>query len=189
MIRIINSSSKMACSLLENLLYWGKSQNSTIPFRPSRLNISDLIKEVTDFHEVSAKLKNIMIINDVIQDLFIFADHDMITTILRNLISNAIKFTPKNGEIRITSSVDANMGLIAITDSGLGISKAQLAKLFRSDKEITKGTSGESGTGLGLMLCKEFAVKNGGDILVKSEQRKGSSFILSLPLPPENLNP
>lgn len=185
MIRIINSSSKMAYSLLENLLFWGKSQNATIPFRPATLNIADLIKEVADFHEVSAKLKNIVIINEAQYDLSVFADHDMVTTILRNLLSNAIKFTPKNGEIRITSSVEDRFAYVTVVDSGLGISKNQLGKLFKQEKEITKGTSGESGTGLGLVLCKEFALRNGGDIIVKSELRKGSSFILSLPLSPE----
>jgi len=184
MIRIINSSSKMAYSLLENLLYWGQSQNSTIPFRPSNLNISDVIKEVVEFHEVSAVLKNINIINNT-ADLSVYGDKDMITTILRNLISNAIKFTSKNGEIKILSEVDSTFAYITVSDTGVGISPEQMKALFISTKEIYKGTLGEAGTGLGLILCKEFALKNGGDITVKSEIKKGSSFILSLPLPAE----
>jgi PAS domain S-box len=182
MIRIINSSSKMAYSLLENLLFWGKSQNASIPFRPNELNLSEIIRDVVEFHEVSSKLKNIMLINDTDPDLSVYADQDMVTAILRNLISNSIKFTPKNGEIRITSEVSNTYCMITVTDSGIGIPKTQLKNLFKPGKEIAKGTSGESGTGLGLILCKEFAIQNGGDISVKSEIRKGSSFILSLPL-------
>ena len=183
MANIINSSSKMAFSLLENLLYWGKSQSSSIPFRPSALNMSEIITEAIEFQEVSAKLKDIAISNNAVPDLMVFADHEMLTTILRNLISNAIKFTPRNGEIKISSSIEAKFGIITVTDTGIGIAPKQLDELFLPNKEITKGTSGESGTGLGLLLCKEFALKNGGDILVKSEVGKGSSFILSLPLP------
>jgi len=182
MMHIINSSSKMAYSLLENLLYWGKSQSSTIPFRPIKLDISDIISEVVEFLEVSAMLKDIIIVNDSASNLFVFSDQDMVTTILRNLLSNAIKFTDKNGQIKISSSIDHKFGIITVTDNGIGIPENELNQLFKSDKEITKGTSGESGTGLGLLLCKEFALKNGGDILVKSEPNKGSSFILSLPL-------
>jgi len=185
MIKIINSSSKTAYSLLENLLYWGKSQNLSIPFRPETFNISVIIKEVVDFHEVSARLKHIEMINNSATDLSVFADRDMVTTILRNLVSNAIKFTHKEGKIVISNSSVEKIGYITVTDSGLGISKTQLNRLFKPTKEISRGTSGESGTGLGLLLCKEFALKNGGDIFVKSEVRKGASFILSLPLPAE----
>jgi PAS domain S-box-containing protein len=183
MIKIINSSSKMAYSLLENLLYWGKSQSSTIQFRPADLNLSDIINEVIEFHNVSAFLKNIAIVNDSPQCIMIFSDIDMVTTILRNLLSNAIKFTPKNGQIQISCTSDSSYAVVTVTDNGIGISPEQLEHLFDADKEIIKGTTGESGTGLGLLLCKEFAVKNGGDILVKSQIEKGSSFILSLPLP------
>lgn len=182
MIKIINSSSKMAYSLLENLLYWGKSQSSTIPFNPTELNIGEIIEEVVEFHEVSAVLKEIAIIKNSDPNLKAYADHDMVTTILRNLVSNAIKFTSKNGEIKISSEVDDNYSYITVSDTGIGISPKQIEELFVVNKVIYKGTSGEIGTGLGLILCKEFAVRNGGNILVKSEVKKGSSFILSLPL-------
>ncbi|HEY4786089.1 MAG TPA: PAS domain-containing sensor histidine kinase [Bacteroidales bacterium] len=182
MMDIINSSSKMAYSLLENLLYWGKSQSASIPFRPINLNISETSNEVVEFLEVSARLKSISLVNELQPDIIVFADHDMITTILRNLVSNAIKFTPKNGSIKISSNIENEFCIITVTDTGIGISAQKIANLFVAENETTKGTSGESGTGLGLMLCKEFAVKNGGDILVKSEEGQGSSFILSLPL-------
>lgn len=183
MISIINSSSKIAYSLLENLLYWGKNQSASIPFNPARLNANEVVSRIIEFQEVSAQLKNIKIINDTPPDSMVYADPDMLTTILRNLLSNAIKFTPKNGEIKITSRDDNKFGIITLSDNGIGIPADQLDKLFKPIKEITKGTTGESGTGLGLLLCKEFAVRNGGDISVKSEVDKGSSFILSLPLP------
>jgi signal transduction histidine kinase len=182
MIKIINSSSKMAYSLLENLLYWAKNQNASISFYPSQLNLIDLIKEVVDFHEVSAMLKNIMVMTESEHNLQIFADQNMVTTILRNLLSNAIKFTPKNGKVKIITTFDSAYAYINITDTGIGLSKEQMEKLFFSDKEITKGTSGESGTGFGLLLCYEFAQLNKGNITVKSNLEKGSTFILSLPL-------
>jgi PAS domain S-box-containing protein len=186
MIKIINSSSKMAYSLLENLLYWAKNQNASISFYPSQLNLTDLIKEVVDFHEVSAMLKNIIVMAESEPNLQIFADQNMVTTILRNLISNAIKFTPKNGKVKIVTTSDTAYAYINITDTGIGLSKEQMEKLFFSDKEITKGTSGESGTGFGLLLCYEFAQLNKGNITVKSNLEKGSTFILSLPLRSES---
>lgn len=183
MIKIISSSSKMAYSLLENLLYWGKNQSSSIQFKPAKLDLCEIIKEVIEFHNVSAIIKNIAIVNDSPVTVAIFADFDMVTTILRNLLNNAIKFTPKNGRIEISCKVDANFAVVTVNDNGIGILPDQLDSLFDANKQSSKGTSGESGTGLGLLLCKEFAVKNGGDIIVKSEVDKGSSFILSLPLP------
>ena len=182
MIKIINSSSKTAYSLLENLLYWAKNQNSSISFFPSSLVLIDSIKEVVDFHDVSARIKNIMVIIESEPNLQVFADHNMVNTILRNLISNAIKFTSKNGKVKITTSSDSVYAYVSIMDTGIGLSKEQLDKLFFSDKELTKGTSGESGTGFCLLLCNEFAQQNKGSITVKSEVGKGSTFILSLPL-------
>jgi len=182
MVRIINSSSKMAYSLLENLLFWAKTQTNTIPCRASLFNINEQIKEVIDFLEVSAKLKNIVIANESTTYLNVYSDINMTSAILRNLLSNAIKFTKKNGEIRVTTTHDEENGYITIADSGIGMDEQQLKKLFSTDKEIIKGTSGESGTGLGLILSIEFARQNGGTIFAKSEHEKGSTFILSLPL-------
>lgn len=182
MIKIISSSSKTAYSLLENLLYWGKNQNSSIAFHPVRLNISDLIRDVIDFHTVSALIKNIMITDKSKPGIMVYADLDMVTTILRNLLNNAIKFTPKDGRIEITCEVENKFAMITFTDNGIGIPPELMENLFNPNKESIKGTSGESGTGLGLVLCKEFATRNGGDIIVKSEVDQGSSFILSLPL-------
>ncbi len=183
MLRIINSSSISAYSLLENMLFWAKAQSSAIPCRPVVLNIGDQISEVIDFLEVSAKLKNIVVINEASTSLNVYADTNMVAAILRNLVTNAIKFTNKNGEIRISTTIDAKNAYISIADSGIGMNGEQIRKLFSKDKEIMKGTSGESGTGLGLILCIEFARQNGGNITVKSEVVHGSTFILSLPLP------
>jgi signal transduction histidine kinase len=186
MVKIINSSSKMAYSLLENLLYWAKNQNASIAFFPIKLNLNDMVKEVADFHEVSARLKNIIINCELEPDLQIFVDQNTVATILRNLISNAIKFTPKNGNVKIVTSSDPVYAYITITDTGVGLSVKQLETLFIPEKEITKGTSGESGTGFGLVLCHEFARLNGGNIIAKSDIGKGSTFILSLPLRAES---
>ena len=182
MVSIINSSSKIAYSLLENLLFWAKTQSNTIPCRPSLFNISELLKEVIDFLEVCAKLKNIPIVNKSTTKLDVYSDINMTSTIIRNLLSNAIKFTKKNGEICISTTYDEKNGYVTISDSGIGMDKQQLKKLFSTDKEILKGTSGESGTGLGLILSIEFAHQNGGTIFAKSELERGSTFILSLPL-------
>jgi len=186
MVKIINCSSKMAYSLLENLLYWAKNQNASIAFFPIKLNLNDMVKEIIDFHEVSARLKNIIINCELEHDLQVFVDQNTVATILRNLISNAIKFTPKNGNVKIVISSDPVYAYITITDTGVGLSVKQLETLFIPEKEITKGTSGESGTGFGLVLCHEFARLNGGNIIAKSDIGKGSTFILSLPLRAES---
>ncbi len=182
MVSIINSSSKIAYSLLENLLFWAKNQSNTIPCRPSLFIISDQIKEVIDFLEVCAKLKNIPIVNESTTNLIVYSDVNMILAILRNLLSNAIKFTKKNGQICISTTSDEENCYVTISDNGIGMDEQQLKKLFSTDKEIMKGTSGESGTGLGLILSIEFARQNGGTIFAKSELERGSTFILSLPL-------
>jgi PAS domain S-box-containing protein len=181
MVKIINSSSKMAYSLLENLLYWAKNENATVQYYPSQLDLSEIVRGVVEFHEVSARLKNINLINSTPSAVFVEGDQNMITTVLRNLLSNAVKFTPKNGTVTVSTEVTPEHTLVTVTDTGIGMTAEQLKKLFTADMEVVKGTSGESGTGLGLKLCQEFARINGGDILVKSEFRRGSSFILSLP--------
>jgi signal transduction histidine kinase len=171
--------------LLENLLYWSRSQRGTIDFKPKKLNLYLLVSETTELLIQLAKNKSINLINQIPKNINVEADRDMLLTIIRNLISNAIKFTPKGGEIsmKATQTKDDKFVQILVTDNGVGISKETQSKLFDiGENTSTKGTENESGTGLGLILCKEFVEKHGGKIWVESELGKGSNFKFTLPL-------
>ena len=127
--------------------------------------------------------KNIELKRFIPDDLVIVADRNMIKTVLRNLISNAIKFTPKNGKVGVNALTNDKYIEIAVSDNGIGMTKEIISKLFRIDSNhLTRGTENEKGTGLGLFLCKEFVEKHGGKIWVESEPGKGSIFKLFLPL-------
>ncbi len=192
LISALNSTTHTTFNLLNDLLDWARFQIGSIPFKPKENNISQIIKEIVTLLENSAMLKNIIIINTMINDLICFCDNYMVSTIIRNLISNAIKFTPKGGLIEIGSKVNKpSEGLkpsegyinIFLKDSGVGMNDDTLSKIFRIDENVTSlGTENEKGTGLGLILCKEFIEKHGGKIWVESELGKGSTFWFSLPL-------
>lgn len=173
--------------LLENLLAWSTAQSGKIEFNPSPVNINALIAENLKLLDQTARTKNIQLQSDINSDHLITTDHDLVNTVIRNLLSNAIKFTPKDGKViisaEIVSGIKPNEYLeIAVKDSGLGIAPGNLGKLFKIGKSIsTSGTEGESGTGLGLMLCKEFVEKCGGKIRVESEVGHGSKFTIALP--------
>ncbi len=129
-----------------------------------------------------AENKNVQLINNLKQDFFVFADFNMVNTVLRNLISNALKFT-ENGSVTLECEQNEAFCKITISDTGIGISPDSLEKLFRIDKTIsTTGTKGEIGTGIGLILCKEFVLRNKGTISVESQIKKGSKFTFTLPL-------
>ncbi len=181
LITSVNSAYK----LLENLLTWSRSQSGQIKFLPEETNLKILLSETILTLQAQANEKSINIIDNVQEDETIFADRNMITTVLRNLISNAIKFTNKNGNIVIFSERQVDNGFleISVTDTGIGISKDKINDLFRIEKSTsTQGTENETGTGLGLILCKEFVEKHGGKIWVESELGKGSDFKFTLPL-------
>ncbi|RLD63329.1 MAG: hypothetical protein DRI95_11855 [Bacteroidetes bacterium] len=174
--------------LLENLLLWARTQRGTIDFNPAKENLHVLTDETIELLRQSAANKAIFFINQIPEDIYVHADMNMLLTIFRNLISNAIKFTPKEGKIVIsagltTDEYEQNLVEISVKDSGVGIEKEKRTQLFKISENIsTKGTEGESGTGLGLILCKEFIEIHGGTIKVESEIWKGSSFIFTLPL-------
>ena len=131
----------------------------------------------------SAAAKNISINTEIPKNLFILADKYMIETILRNLISNAIKFTKAGGKIKVKTVAKGSFAEISVLDNGVGITKENLKNLFRIDEQFRRdGTANEKGTGLGLILCKEFVEKNSGTIAVESEERKGSRFTITIPL-------
>jgi PAS domain S-box-containing protein len=182
LLELINVSSQSAYSLLENLLQWARSQTDKIKFTPENIDISEIVKSAVDLHSISAEKKKIKIKSHIRDKHLVYADKNMITTVIRNLISNAIKFTRSNGKIEVSCNDNEKDIEITISDNGIGIDKDNLDNLFRIDAYYsTTGTLGESGTGLGLIICKEFIEKNGGNIKVVSEEGKGSAFSFTLP--------
>lgn len=169
-------------NLLENLLQWARTQTGTIPFNPEDTDLFEIALASKLLNEPNAKQKNIVISNNVPPQSFSFVDRNMITTIVRNLVSNAIKFTNPGGEIRINLIDKGDNFELSVSDTGVGMSKEQMDKLFKVGENVsTLGTSGEKGSGLGLILCKEFVEKNGGTIRVESELGKGTTFYVTLP--------
>ncbi len=182
MISFIKRSAESAYKLVENLLEWSRIQIGVAKAEPLQTDISILINEsITSLKDV-AHAKNIKIITTVQNETYVYADEEMIKTIIRNLLTNAIKFSHPDGYIKITAEEQTENLKLSITDKGTGIRKDLLENLFRIDKSITtKGTLGEKGTGLGLILCKEFAEKNNGQIVVSSIEKEGSTFSVILP--------
>lgn len=182
-LRLIQDSAKAAFSLLENLMQWAKSQTGEITFNPTKIPFATLIEYTLPIVLINAMNKNISIHTDLADENIVFADESLLNAILRNLLTNAIKFTNSGGKIIISSQVIDQFLEISILDNGTGIQANNLDKLFRIDSKFSKpGTNGEKGTGLGLILCKEFAEKQGGKIWVESEIGKGSKFSFTLPL-------
>jgi len=181
--KLINEASKSAYNLLSNLLEWSRAQTGTISFIPFNFDVSQVISESLKLLEGSAAKKGIKFISEVKVKTEIFADMNMITTILRNLISNAIKFTGEGGTIKILAHQFDEFVHLEINDTGVGIKEQDIQNLFKIDSnKSTLGTNNETGTGLGLILCKEFVERNGGKIWVESTLKLGSSFIFSVPI-------
>jgi signal transduction histidine kinase/ligand-binding sensor domain-containing protein len=180
---LINASAVQTMRLLENLLEWANSQRGKILFKPIINDVSEIINEELFLLNDPAAKKNVELISSLPANLFVCADKNMFKTIIRNLLSNAIKFTPKNGKVEVGASINGKYTEISVSDTGIGMSKETLTKLFRIDGNLsTPGTENEKGTGLGLLLCKEFIEKHGGKIWVESEIGKGSTFRFILPL-------
>jgi two-component system sensor histidine kinase/response regulator len=178
-------------SLLENLLEWAKTQNETIKVEKKKFLFNDIVSYTLDYLKSNLTKKNITIKNELKKEYFVYADERMIETVTRNLISNAIKYTPTNGEITIqASTINFKILEIDIIDNGIGMPKDVLDNLFQINKNVKRpGTDGESSSGLGLLLCKEFVEKNNGKISATSFDGKGSTFRFSVPVYyPEILN-
>jgi len=177
----IHKATSETYGLLEDLLQWTGSQTGRISASPEPLYVIELFYSIIKIYSESAKNKNITLYSNVIADLFVNADRHMITTILRNLVSNSIKFTGRNGSIILDAVEEDDNVIISVSDTGIGISEENISKLFRIDSTYsTKGTEKEKGTGLGLIISREFAEKNNGSLFVKSTLGKGSTFFLSL---------
>jgi signal transduction histidine kinase/ligand-binding sensor domain-containing protein len=180
---LINTSAVQTLRLLENLLDWANSQTGKILFKPEPINLSGLLNEELGMLNDMAARKSIELKSSISDKLLIQADKNMIKTILRNLISNAIKFTHKNGIVEVNAIISDRNAEISVSDNGIGMTKETMARIFRIDASpSTRGTENEKGTGLGLFLCKEFIEKHGGKIFVESESGKGSIFRFTLPL-------
>ena len=180
---IINSSANNTLILLDNLLNWAKSQSGRIIFNPKKIIFSNVILEIIKLKKSLAKAKNISLNYFSSDEIEVYADENMLRTVLRNLISNAIKFTQFGGNIRVYAILKQDRVEITVSDSGVGINEEVRNKLFSLEtNETTIGTANEKGSGLGLILCKEFVEKHGGKIWVESEEGKGSDFKFTLPL-------
>jgi PAS domain S-box-containing protein len=168
--------------LLENLLFWSMLQRDMIKHNPRNLNLHFVANKVIESLKPTASNKNISISNNLDEKTFVYADDDMLQRIIQNLIGNAVKFTNSGGRITVSSVTKNDLIEVSVKDTGIGIKPETSSKLFNMDTIFsTKGTDEESGTGLGLPLCKEFVERNGGRIWVESEIGKGSIFTFTLP--------
>jgi len=177
----IQNSSQRAMDLLQNLMDWSRSQTGRIEYNPEQFEIIELINETILLLTPTAAQKSILITKSLPQRAGIYADKNMISTILRNLISNAVKFTYPNGEITISAKEDQNTMKISVTDTGIGIPADSIHKLFHIENAYSNvGTQNEKGTGLGLILSNEFIKKHGGEIWVESVEGEGSTFSFTI---------
>jgi two-component system, sensor histidine kinase and response regulator len=173
-----------AFTLLENLLGWAKSQSGNLPVVPEEFSLKEMAESIARLQKLNISNKNIELILDINENLNVYADNQMINTVLRNLLSNAIKFTPNGGKIQILATKTNDHSVqVSVVDSGVGISEENMKRLFNNTNPLkTYGTNNEAGSGLGLILCKDFVEKNGGTLKVRSEESKGSTFSFNMPL-------
>lgn len=183
MLKTIHQVSEQTYNLLQNLLSWARMQTGRIKFCPISFNLYDCIAEEFALQRHIAMQKNIILSIDEGTEYYAFADRNMIATVIRNMISNAIKFTHAGGTIGIQHRNDGSFAYISVIDSGVGISAENIQKIFNfNDYFNTSGTNNEEGTGLGLILCKEFITQNGGEITIESTVGVGTNISISLPI-------
>jgi two-component system sensor histidine kinase/response regulator len=189
LFKLLQSGLDTTAKLLENILLWSRTQTGNISYNPSQISLFESVQNNADLLKIVAAQKDIKVKNQVDPNLLVLADHDMMNTIFRNLISNAIKFTRNFGEVVVRSAIHTceksgkKLVSISIIDNGIGMSEKLLRRLFQiENKSVTPGTNKEMGTGLGLVLCKEFMEKHAGTIHVESSEQSGSTFTITLPL-------
>ncbi len=179
----VHKSAQKLYNLILNLLEWSRLQTSRFEVDKSTINLNELCGEIISLYKEMSDSKKIILENKIPDNVIIYADKYMIETVVRNLVSNAIKFTRTNGQVSINADTYNEFAIVSVEDSGIGISKEDMEKLFRIDVQYKHdGTASEKGTGLGLILCKEFVEKNGGSISVESKLNAGSKFIFTVPL-------
>ncbi|KYG72835.1 PAS domain-containing sensor histidine kinase [Roseivirga echinicomitans] len=182
-IDMINSIAKNTFSLLDNLLNWARTQSGELNLVPEKIILPVLIHEIIELNKPLARAKDITLNYTLTDDIELYTDENILRTVLRNLISNAIKFTHLGGNVNISANIKNHQVEVAVADSGVGMNQETLNKLFNLSTNATlPGTAREKGSGLGLVLCKEFVKKLNGDIWAESEVGKGSTFIFNLPL-------
>ena len=182
MLEMSNKTSEEVFSLLDNLLKWTKSQLGKLTVIPQKLDISGLADGVVEVMNSVAEVKHIKLIRTDHESFFVYVDIEMIKSILRNLISNAVKFSNPDSEIKVGIKAEDGKVIVSVTDSGIGIKKEDQHKLLKDSTHFTTyGTNSEEGSGLGLLLCRDFARKNGGELWFESEENLGSVFSFSLP--------
>lgn len=180
LVKGISDSAMITFDLLENLLKWSASQTDRIEMSRENISLKKIAETSVSLLRFNAEKKNVSLDFQSAGNVSAYADADMTSTVIRNLISNAIKFTRSGGKVSVTLSCNESHAQVEVRDTGVGIENTE--RLFRIDaKHSATGTSGETGTGLGLILCKEFAEKNGGGIRAESEVGKGSRFVFTLP--------
>jgi len=181
--RKINQSVKHLLDLLENLLTWSSSQRGRIKYDPVRFNLSSMIQENINLHKLLAEKKGIMLLSPDQGELYAYGDRDMINSVIRNLMTNAVKFTDRDKKVEVKVYSKEKELEINVIDEGIGIEQENMKRLFRIDEKFkSTGTAGEKGTGLGLIICREFVEKNGGEITVQSKPGEGTTFSFTLPM-------
>lgn len=178
----LNENAQNIYSLLENLLTWSRTQRGKIIFTPDIFDLKYLIDSNVQLYSSAASAKKINIINKVAKEVKVYSDSNLINTVLRNLVNNAIKFTDEDGSITINVESNVKSHIVSVKDTGVGMSEIALDNLFRIDVNFTSlGTNNEKGTGLGLIVCKEFVNIIGGEIWAESELDKGTTFFFTIP--------
>jgi len=181
-LNVIYNTSINGYNLLDNLLKWSQSQTNKILFEPQKINLREIVQLCIEDIEDQSLFKDIDIVNDVTENFHLIADENLLKTILRNLINNAVKFTHRNGMVSVSCKKDDTFIEISVKDTGIGMSEMELQNIFQIDRVSSKpGTNKEKGSGLGLILCKEFIEKHGGKIWVESNLDVGSIFRFSIP--------
>lgn len=179
----LNSSAESLFKLLENLLSWSRLKRGVINFKPEELYLKEVVSACAYMLKAPIEQKEQELIIDVPEDIFVYADRPMLDTVLRNLLSNASKFTPRRGSIQVKAEADGDMAVVSVKDNGIGIPRDLIDKLFEIGvKTSRKGTEDEPSSGLGLILCKEFVEKNGGTLWLESTEGEGTTFYFTVPL-------
>jgi signal transduction histidine kinase len=182
MVNIIDDSVKSSYAILENLSDWSKIHRDVMLFEPVKTDLAEISASVADYYRNYVQSKEVILNNNIQKNTFAYADEYMVNSIFRNLVSNAIKFTGKKGRVTIDAVIKDKNIEIVISDTGTGIKKSEMNQLFKvKDKDIKEGTAGERGSGLGLIICKDFTERNKGRLSIDSVVDKGTTVRLTLP--------
>jgi len=182
MLKLLSSSTDEALILLENVLTWARNESGMLAVQREAVDIQNLANDVLGLLNGQADMKGVKLQTQIQDKVNVVSDSNMLSTVLRNLVSNAIKFTPKGGNISVEAKNDGDFVTLSVSDTGQGMSKEQIDEIFEQHNRVsTKGTDGESGTGLGLSLCMDFLNKCGGELEIESSEGKGSKFYFKVP--------